>query len=421
MFGDAGLPCGIHPTTRAGPTLHHILRFAPYCAGPRCTFHLVCTGVRSEPLEKFNMATPWILLSAITNTARLSTVLQILLFLPLTLSTLSTPAFLVCSLGLTLHALVHGTMHLLMPWLSPMLSFMQLPMHPVVLLTTFNLFSTPRQSLLTASSWWGKCLRWSSPLFVGMEGMASLLVIQFTGRKGKEVAEQGESAQFGLLVGAAAAYVAASWWLVVTYPVVAVTPLSSTLVGAAVTTLVFLTLIGFAVRRTNVIETAGLALYVAYNIWLCSETGDSDGYGEGWIHISSTYAPLAANIMPHLQTLVNFIRHTLPKPLLVSLLYRLSVLHLASRILPLIGGDSWAGEAGVDDGWDERPSSRVTTALLTYRQTIFVTVYSHLLLLDHTSQVWWRWTNIFFTLAAWSVEILLTGEDDDLGVKWKVD
>jgi hypothetical protein len=48
-----------------------------------------------------------------------------------------------------------------------------------------------------------------------MEGMASLLVIQFTGRKGKEVAEQGESAQFGLLVGAAAAYVAASWWLVV--------------------------------------------------------------------------------------------------------------------------------------------------------------------------------------------------------------
>jgi hypothetical protein len=138
--------------------------------------------------------------------------------------------------------------------------------------------------------------------------------------------------------------------------------------------------------------------------------------------------------MPHLQTLVNFIRHTLPKPLLVSLLYRLSVLHLASRILPLIGGDSWAGEAGVDDGWDERPasiyqiylrrishslqSSRVTTALLTYRQTIFVTVYSHLLrkfswaqtsnhtnssyckVLDHTSQVWWRWTNIFFTLVS---------------------
>ncbi|KAG9126965.1 hypothetical protein FRC07_001183 [Ceratobasidium sp. 392] len=295
-------------------------------------------------------------------------------------------------------------------------------MHPVVLLTTFNLFSTPHKSLLAASAWWGKCLRWSSPLFVGMEGMASLLVIQFTGRKAKDFAEEGESMQFGLLVGAAAAYVASAWWLVVTYPAAAVTPLSSTLVGAAITTLVFLTFIGFAVRRTNVIESAGLALYVAYNIWLCSETGDSDGYGEGWIHISSTYAPLIANIMPHLHTLVSFIRHTLPKPLLVSLFYRLLVLQLASRILPLIGGDSWAGEAGVADGWDERPSSRVTTVLLTYRQTIFVTVYSHLLLLDHTSQVWWRWTNIFFTLAAWAVEILLTGEDDDIGVKaWKVD
>lgn len=303
-----------------------------------------------------------------------------------------------------------------------MLSFMQLPMHPVVLLTTFNLFSTPHKTLLTMSAWWGKCLRWSSPLFVGMEGLASLLVIQFTGRKGKELAEQGEGAQFGLLIGAAAAYVASAWWLVVTYPVAATTPLSSTLVGAAITSLVFLTLIGFAVRRTNVIESAGLALYVAYNIWLCSETGDSDGYGEGWIHISSTYAPLVANIMPHLQTLVSFIRHTLPKPLLVSLFYRLLVLHLASRILPLIGGDTWADEVGVDGGWDERPSSRVTTVLLTYRQTIFVTVYSHLLLLDHTSQVWWRWTNVFFTLAAWAVEILLTGDDDDIRVKtWKVD
>lgn len=109
-------------------------------------------------------------------------------------------------------------------------------------------------------------------------------------------------------------------------------------------------------------------------------------------------APLVANIMPHLQTLVSFIRHTLPKPLLVSLFYRLLVLHLASRILPLIGGDTWADEVGVDGGWDERPvradrlpltprfdsyvclqSSRVTTVLLTYRQTIFVTVYSHLL------------------------------------------
>jgi hypothetical protein len=80
---------------------------------------------------------------------------------------------------------------------------------------SISLFSTPYKGLLVTSAWWGKCLRWSSPLFVGMEGLASLLVIQFTGRKGKEIAEQGESLQFGLLVGAAAAYVASAWWLVV--------------------------------------------------------------------------------------------------------------------------------------------------------------------------------------------------------------
>ena len=35
------------------------------------------------------------------------------------------------------------------------------------------------------------------------------------------------------------------------------------------TTLIFLTFIGFALRRTNVIETSCLALIVAYNVWLC--------------------------------------------------------------------------------------------------------------------------------------------------------
>ncbi|KAF8741701.1 ICE2, partial [Rhizoctonia solani] len=400
MFGDAGLPCGMHPTTRASLTLHHVLRFAPYCAGPRCTFSLgvywsTCRSILKarhghsvDPAERNN-----------EHSEAINCLADTLVSTPDTLNIIHTciPCVLTGSHLTRSH-----------PWDHAPLDAMAIS-HVVIHAITNapGGIADNVQFILNTPS-----------LSVSGVKLVGEMLKMFTGRKGKEVAEQGESAQFGLLVGAAAAYVAASWWLVVTYPVVAVTPLSSTLVGAAVTTLVFLTLIGFAVRRTNVIETAGLALYVAYNIWLCSETGDSDGYGEGWIHISSTYAPLVANIMPHLQTLVNFIRHTLPKPLLVSLFYRLSVLHLASRILPLIGGDSWAGEAGVDDGLQ---SSRVTTVLLTYRQTIFVTVYSHLLLLDHTSQVWWRWTNIFFTLAAWSVEILLTGEDDDLGVKWKVD
>lgn len=85
--------------------------------------------------------------------------------------------------------------------------------------------------------------------------------------------------------------------------------------------------------------------------------------------------------------------------MLVALLYRLVVLHFASQILPTIGADSWEGETGVDYGWDERPvslahvyahhtdtgiyclfkTSKLTYLVLTYRQSIFVTVYSNLL------------------------------------------
>lgn len=65
--------------------------------------------------------------------------------------------------------------------------------------------------------------------------------------------------------------------------------------------------------------------------------------------------PLLSNILPHLQTLVNFVSNTLPKPVLFALIYRLVVMHFASRILPTIGADSWEDETGVDDGWDGRP------------------------------------------------------------------
>ena len=37
----------------------------------------------------------------------------------------------------------------------------------------------------------------------------------------------------------------------------------------ALTAFLFLTFIGFVLRRTNVIESSGLALFIAYNIWLC--------------------------------------------------------------------------------------------------------------------------------------------------------
>lgn len=65
--------------------------------------------------------------------------------------------------------------------------------------------------------------------------------------------------------------------------------------------------------------------------------------------------PLLPNILPHIQTLLNFIINTLPKPVLFALLYRLTILHFALRILPTIGADSWESDEGVHNGWEDRP------------------------------------------------------------------
>ncbi|EIM92529.1 uncharacterized protein STEHIDRAFT_164792 [Stereum hirsutum FP-91666 SS1] len=360
------------------------------------------------------MPGPWFLWRFVTSGAKLSNFLQVLIFLPLTLSTLSKSAFLLLSLLIFLQSLIHGTLQFF--WGSSVLAVMQFPVQPFLLLVCFNVFSESVSPwLLTAATYWGRLLYLSSPLFIILEGMSSLLVVQKMGQVGRDLVGEGEAYQFGLLIASAMTYVAAAWWIVVAYPAAAMSPLSSTLLGVALTAFLFLTFIGFALRRTNVIESSGLALFIAYNVWLCGF--DQHSFSDP----ASSYAPLLGNIMPHLQTLVNFITNTLPKPLLVALVYRLFVLLCAARILPTIGADSWETEYGVDEGWDGRPTSKLAHVFLTYRQSILVTVYSHLLLLDHSSQIWWRWMNIFFTIIAWSVELLVSPDDDDIAKEWKVD
>lgn len=146
--------------------------------------------------------------------SRLSTVLQILLYLPLTLATLSTPAFLLLSLLLSVHSFIHGTLILL--WGSQLLSVMQVPMHPFLLLVSFNAFSQSVHPVLaTAVSWWGRILTFSGPTYVAMEGLSSLLFAQKVGQVGEELADEAESYQFGILIASAAAYVVAAWWIVV--------------------------------------------------------------------------------------------------------------------------------------------------------------------------------------------------------------
>ena len=143
----------------------------------------------------------------------LSNFLQVLLFLPLTLSTLSKPAFLLLSLLIFLQSLIHGTLQLL--WGSSMLPALQLPIQPFLLLVCFNIFSqSVNPLLLSLASWWGTILTLSSPLFIILEGLSSLLVAQKLGQVGRDLVGKGEAYQFVLLIASAVAYVVSAWWIV---------------------------------------------------------------------------------------------------------------------------------------------------------------------------------------------------------------
>jgi len=156
---------------------------------------------------------PWLAHSCLNN-FRLSTVLQILIFLPLTFATLSKQAFLLLSLLLCIHAFIHGTLALL--WRSEALSVLQVPIHPFLLLVCFNVYSSSVNPYLTlAADSWGMALSFFGPLFIVMEGLSSLLVVQKLGQEGKKLVYKGENYQFVLLVAAAVAYVASAWWIVV--------------------------------------------------------------------------------------------------------------------------------------------------------------------------------------------------------------
>jgi hypothetical protein len=89
-------------------------------------------------------------------------------------------------------------------------------MHPFLLLVCFNVFSQPvPSSLMTAAAWWSQTLTFLGPLFIFMEGLSSLLVVQKLGQEGKRVVGEGEIYQFALLIATAAAYVISAWWIVV--------------------------------------------------------------------------------------------------------------------------------------------------------------------------------------------------------------
>lgn len=94
---------------------------------------------------------------------------------------------------------------------------MQMPMHPILLLTCFQAFSSSsvHPYYLAVANFWGVSLRAFGPLAIILEGLSSLLVAQQVGQAGKRLVGEGEGYQFALLIAAAVGYVASAWVIVI--------------------------------------------------------------------------------------------------------------------------------------------------------------------------------------------------------------
>lgn len=60
---------------------------------------------------------------------------------------------------------------------------------------------------------------------------------------------------------------------------------------------------------------------------------------------------------------------------------------------------------------ETEPRGTLYRVLVLYSRFVLIAVYSHLLLLDQNHQVYWQILTVVFTLALWSVELLLGTED----------
>lgn len=170
----------------------------------------------------------------------------------------------------TIHLLTRNTSFRI---ISTFFSFFQPFLIPALLLLTLNLYSSPsKPSLIPSSSkfislwnflsqtpsYWEFILKTSSPLFVILEGMSTLLCIQALSRfstRRIERSQTPELVQLLCLIASAVVYVFSFYFLWESYDSVP-DRIGATLIGVAVTSVLFLSGIGFASSKSNVVETS---------------------------------------------------------------------------------------------------------------------------------------------------------------------
>ncbi|GAA5873608.1 hypothetical protein JCM3774_004989 [Rhodotorula dairenensis] len=393
--------------------------------------------------------------------AQLVSVLEVLLFLPLTLDIAGKQCMLALSLLLTVALATSATLHLcvrnthLRP-LSTAVAASQPLVIPALLLLTLNLYSPPPptalvnhhrqpspwrllESLRAAPARWERLLRTSSPVFVILEGLCTLLCIQAISRFSLARTLNSPTpdlSRMGVLILAAGVYVASAYFLWESYGAVP-DRISSTLIGVAVTTILFLSGISFSVQKGNVIESSLMLAYAVFQIFHLSSRPQM--YTGGLLsHVfratgTNGHPPLPPVVLQSLDAISKAVSQTfgagvefvmaassaLPFSVLVTLFYRVAVLYAATRIV--LNLKRQTGGYNPDDRRlsEEEPAARIMTIGLAYARPLLIAVYTHLLVLSSSNdQVFWRWGNVFLVQLLWAIEIRLgqhLDDDDDGG------
>jgi len=315
---------------------------------------------------------------------------------------------------------------------------------------------------------WDKTLRYSTPVFQIGEGFCSLLVIQAAGQITRWVVnrERGDSwmIQIGLLIGSASVISTAIYflWRITTFP--EISNVDAILIGAAITTAIFLGGWGVASARGNPVESALLFAYVTLCIYqIFTDYQPTPGSTAADAAASEpALPPLPPIIMASYTTLLHALGSlpsiihtgfnlmvgaimTITPSVIVSLAYRVFVMYAAARIIPAIR-DSGARELSQEPSLDDDDeTSKILGFLTWFSPSIIIAVYTSLLMQHFasgngtdgsavTGEWWtnqggdaggnmWRWINLAITMGLYAIELQISKADDDgrLTSHWKTD
>ncbi|CAO1600937.1 hypothetical protein XANCAGTX0491_004609 [Xanthoria calcicola] len=309
---------------------------------------------------------------------------------------------------------------------------------------------------------WDKFLTWSTPVFQLSEGFCSLLVIQAAGQVTRWLVNRSgksDSWMIGLLVMSASIISSSVYflWRVTQFP--EISNVDATLIGMAITCVVFVCAWGIGSGKGNPVESSLLFAYIVLCIYQIftdyqpsnpidppppSEAADFPPFPPIVMASYTTLLQALSTLPSAIHAIFSFIvaaLSTITPSVIISLAYRLFVLYASTRIIPAVresGARALSQEPSLEDS---DGANRILGILSWFSPSILIAVYTSLLMQHFATTSngengdWWvsqggdvgnnlwRWINVAGTMALYALELHLSKEDLDGGVTghWKSD